>query len=689
MPVERERKNGVGLGRLSPGLRLAVVFTAGILFVFINTITAALVLLAVGLGLFLANKTRDWKLAASAPLSGGLMLFYNTILSPGAGGYHWWIFTINAAGFDRGLVTGLRLAGVMLLSFAWLGSTPLPEIYQSLAWFRPGETWTLGILRGVQIIKREVVALTQSLLIRGLRWDSVIANIRNLVPLGVAIIPRIIDNAQKATFASQSHRRCAPNDDGTIMVEDLHVRYGADFPDVLRGIDLAVPSGEFLYLAGKNAAGKTTLLRTLGGVIPRVMGEFRGRVVVSGMATHEVPLAVLTGSARYVAPDPFASIHGLTVGQEISFLAADERAARQALEIMGLANLWDRETTKLSGGQQVRLVLAGALASEARIFLLDAPMQELDPEGRVAFMEALAILRSRRPCTIVVADPFWQDLASYTHRVMVLEGGRLLPPLASAEFFSDTWLARCNLQVREGAAAPHLIPLSLQGEGQRVRGSDSLGDIVAALEGVHVALEGTQILHGVDFAVREGELVAIMGPNGSGKTTAMLTLAGAIRPQKGTVTTRGRVGYVFQHAQLQTVGMTVDEELAFGPKVLRWPEQRTMAFVAEGLAWTGLSRDASPIDLHPADVRMLMIAACNTDLSTLVLDEPTIGLDSVGIEKVMELMKVLLREGKAVVIITHDESIAAQAHRVVTIRDGRVEGIRTPTRSSPLPALPG
>src|SRR5438094_927937 len=233
----------------------------------------------------------------------------------------------------------------MLLSFAWLGSTPLPEIYQSLAWFRPGETWTLGILRGVQIIKREVVALTQSLLIRGLRWDSVIANIRNLVPLGVAIIPRIIDNAQKATFASQ------------------------------------------------------------------------------------------------------------------------------ALEMMGLANLWDRETTKLSGGQQVRLVLAGALASEARTFLLDAPMQELDPEGRVAFMEALAILRSRRPCTIVVADPFWQDLASYTHRVMVLEGGRLLPPLASAEFFSDTWLVRCNL-----------IPLSLEGEGQRVRGSDSLGDIVATLE---------------------------------------------------------------------------------------------------------------------------------------------------------------------------------------------------------------
>src|SRR2546426_3735884 len=668
-PTKRRRGKGLGLGLVPPELRLAVVFAAGVLFIFINTRPAALLLLLVGLSLFLANDTRDWNLAASAPLSAGLMLFYNTILSPAsAGGHRWWIFTVNAAGFERGLVTGLRLAGVMLLSFAWLGSTPLPEIYRSLAWFKPGETWTLGILRGVQIIRRESAPLRQSLLIRGWRWDPVIANIPNLVPLGVAITPRIIDNAQKATFASQSHRRCAPNDDGTIMVEDLHVRYGADFPDVLRGIDLAVPSGEFLYLAGKNAAGKTTLLRTLGGVIPRVMGEFRGRVVVSGMATHEVPLAVLTGSARDVAPDPFASIHGLTVGQEISFLAADERAARQALEIRGLANLWDRGTTKVAGGQQVRLVLAGALASEARIFLLDAPMQELDPEGRVAFMEALAILRSRRPCTIVVADPFWRDLASYTHLVIVLEGGRLLAPLAPLDFFAETWLARCHLQSREGAAA-------LETAGGSIP-DGPLGEAGATLEWVHVALEGTQILHGVDFAVRQGELVAVNGPNGSGKTTALLTLGGAIKPQKGAVRTRGRVGYVFQHAQLQTVAMTVEEELVFGPRVLRWPEPAAKAFVMEGVAWTGLGRDASPIDLHPADVRMLMIAACNTDLSTLILDEPTIGLDSAGIEKVMQLVKELLLHGKAVVIITHDQAIAGQAHRVVTIRDGLVEHIR-------------
>src|SRR2546428_9212393 len=87
---------------------------------------------------------------------------------------------------------------------------------------------------------------------------------------------------------------------------------------------------------------------------------------------------------------------------------------------------------------------------------------------------------------------------------------------------------------------------------------------------------------------------------------------------------------------------------------------------------------------------MLMIAACNTDLSTLILDEPTIGLDGAGIEKVMQLVKELLLHGKAVVIITHDQAIAGQAHRVVTIRDGLVEHGRERSNSQELlPAREG
>ncbi len=655
-------QQGWGLGILTPMPRLAVVFLVGVLFIFVNNLTGAAILLAAGVLLFFANPNKPWKLAIAAPISGGLLVLYNSILSPNsAGGINWWIFTINQVGFERGLVTGMRLCGVMLISFAWLFVTPLPEIYTGLAWIRGARPWVLGMLRGIQIIKREFIALTQSLLMRGLQWNSLANNIRNLVPLASAIIPRIVDNSQKAAFASQSHNRTLPQGDGSVEVADAHVRYAPNLPDVLKGISLSVHPGEFVYLAGKNRAGKSSLLRLMGGVISWIMGEYHGHVQVSGLVTSETTLTNLCGSALYIAPDPFASIHGLTVGQEISFLIPDEAAARKALATMGLGeNLWERETTKLSGGQQVRLVLAGALASQAKIMLLDAPMQELDPDGRAAFLDALSILRSQRDCTIVMTDYFWPQLQKYVDRVVVMEDGLICTELSPQEFFgSMEWLERTSL-------VETLLPFA----------PTAIGEVIAELQDVYVTLEENPILKGVNFSLRASEFVAIMGPNGSGKTTAMLTLAGAIAPKKGKVVTVGRVGYVFQHAALQTVAMTVTDELSFGPKMLKWPKDKIEKFIQAGIDFTGLLPEDCPLDLHPADVRMLEIAACNTDIRTYVLDEPTVGLDAEGISKVHNLIGQLRQQGKGVIVITHDEKMAAQADRIVVIRDGQVPRIQ-------------
>ncbi len=192
------------------------------------------------------------------------------------------------------------------------------------------------------------------------------------------------------------------------------------------------------------------------------------------------------------------------------------------------------------------------------------------------------------------------------------------------------------------------------------------------MQDVHVALEGNPILNGIDLEVHEGELLAIMGPNGSGKTTAMLTLAGAIKPNAGKVVIQGRVAYTFQDARLQLVSDTVRSELALGPNILKWPPASAGPFIEEGLSWTGIGADICPLDLHPAQARLLAIAAGNTDVSAIILDEPTVGIDSAGVEKIMALMKVLLSRGKAVVIITHDETVASLAHRILVIRDGKV-----------------
>lgn len=649
-------KRGYGLGLLPPWLRLLVVVTSTSLFVAVNNLFLSIVVLLLGVTALLLNRRVNWRLLTSVLTTVLLVFIGNVLFSPAEySGWSWLIFRVNSQGFLLGMIRGLRIGAMMCISFAWLFATSIPELYQGLAWLKPAQEWTLGILRGVQIARREFTVIAQSLLIRGLRWGSLTSNIRNLVPLATMIIPRVMENAQKATFALQSHQRVKPSGNGEITVKDIFVRYSPRLPDMLHNISLVVDPGEFVYLAGKSAAGKTTLLRVMGGVISRIMGEFRGKVIVSGMFTHETPLTVVCGTARYVAPDPFASIYGLTVGQEISFLTEDEKSAKKALRIMGIEDLWERETTKLSGGEQVRLVLAGALTSDAKVFLLDAPMQELDPEGRVAFMEALDTLRSQKPCTIVVADPFWQELRDYTDRVIVLEKGKLTEDFTPDDFFTEEWLSRCNL-----LAVPRK-PLRF-----------TPGDVIAEMDNVYVTLENNQILTSVDFTLREGELVAIMGPNGSGKTTAMLTLAGAIAPAKGKVKTAGQVGFVFQNPSLQTATMTVEEELAFGPKILGWSGNDIDAFVKAGLEWTGLKPLACPLDLHPADVRMLAIAASNSRVSTLVLDEPTIGLDTQEAQKVMMLVETMVEEGKALVIITHDEEIARQAHRVVIVDKGQI-----------------
>ncbi|MEN6434326.1 MAG: ATP-binding cassette domain-containing protein [Anaerolineaceae bacterium] len=651
-----------GLAFIPPVPRLAIVFLCSMLYIFIHQLYVAIGLMIVGVVIYFWSCRKNLGLAIAAIFPGVMLFLYNWLLSPAdAGGWHWWILHINQVGLERGLVNGSRLIGVMLISFAWLNITPIPEMYQSLSWIKPIRPWVLELLRGVQIIKREFIIMTQSLIIRGLKWDSPLANVRNLVPLAMAIIPRVADNAQKTTFAMQSHQKPQkePESQTGIQVDQVCVRYSPSLPDVLHDINLSIKPGEFIYLAGTDMAGKTTLLRLMGGVVPRIMGEYRGDVTIDGLSAHSIELSELSHLARYVAPEPFTSIYGITVGQEISFLTKNEEEGHAILRTMGIEHLWNRETTKLSGGQQVRLVLAGALASHARYLLLDSPMQELDPEGRADFLETLYALHRSNQMTVIVADPFWQQLRPLISRVLVMEEGKLIEDLSADKFFTDAWLERC-----------HLL------NAQALKPQTESGNVLAELENVSVSLEGNPILKGMNLQVNAGELLSIMGPNGSGKTTAMLTLAGAIKPNQGQVRKGCRVAYIFQDAKLQIVSDTVENELRLGPNILKWEKERTDEFTTKGLTWVGIDGETNTLDIHTSQARMLEIAACNTDADLIILDEPTVGLDSEGIHKIMDVVDTLLAKKKAVIIITHDENLAKIADRIVIIRDGVVDNTR-------------
>ena len=197
-------KNSVTWNRF----KLLGVFLLSVFFIFVKDITIAISIFLIGLVIFLLTKKTKAQVTVSlgAFATGVMMLIYNIIFSPREhGGVSWFIFTVNSAGFDRGLIMALRLVGVMLVSFSWLFSTSIYQMYESLSWIKPIQPWILVFFRGLQIFRSEIQSIVRSLLIRGLKWNSLISNIKNLIPLASVIIPRSLNTAQESTLAFLTH----------------------------------------------------------------------------------------------------------------------------------------------------------------------------------------------------------------------------------------------------------------------------------------------------------------------------------------------------------------------------------------------------------------------------------------------------------------------------------------------------
>jgi len=212
---------------------------------------------------------------------------------------------------------------------------------------------------------------------------------------------------------------------------------------------------------------------------------------------------------------------------------------------------------------------------------------------------------------------------------------------------------------------------------------------VLAVEGLgHRFSDGAWGLEGVDLALAPGQFVVVAGPNGSGKTLLMRHLVGLAQPTQGRVTLDGqdirrhlaevrrRVGLVFQDSGAQIVGLTIEEEVAFGPRNLGWPRARVDEAVAQALAAVGLEGRRSEVCAHLSggEKRRLAIAgvlACGPEV--LVLDEPFTGLDLPAVRAVLATLVDLHRRGKTILLLTHElDKCLAHADRLVLLVDRRI-----------------
>ena len=448
----------------------------------------------------------------------------------------------------------------------------------------------------------------------------------------------------------------------------------------LRGLDLRVEPGERVLLLGPSGAGKSTLLRALAGLIDPSSGvETEGSLTVDGRD----PLASRDRTGLMLQ-DPESQLVMARAGDDVAFglenrcVPADGiwRRVDAALEAVEFPYGRNRRTDALSGGEQQRLALAGTLALQPGMLLLDEPTANLDPDGAAEVRSVLAAVLDRLGSTMVLVEHRVDDAVALVDRVVVIEaGGGVVADGSPARVFSDHGSSLADA----GVWVPDRPPA---GPVQRER-PQAQTLLIAEHATFRWPGSATDALAPVDLALRSAEALAVTGPNGSGKTTLALLLAGLVAPRTGRVIAgealaagRGHeaiagwrardlarhIGTVFQDPEHQFLTGSVRDELLLGPSQTGADPASAAGRVDELLERLHLGHlaAANPFTLSGGEQRRLSVAtALATAPDMLVLDEPTFGQDRRTWGELLHLLGSLRDSGRGIGFVTHDRAFAA------------------------------
>ena len=476
----------------------------------------------------------------------------------------------------------------------------------------------------------------------------------------------------------------------TLSVQEWGWQYAARSTPALSNISCEITAGERVLLLGASGVGKSTLLRALAGVLGEDEGTQYGTLTIDAVVPHRA-----RGKVGLVLQDPENQVILERVGDDVAFgcenlgIARDEIWARvsRALEIVGLDIDLAHSTSQLSGGQKQRLALAGVLAMQPEIIALDEPTANLDPEGALSLRKALVSVTEETGATVVMVEHrsnLWWDFAT---RIIVLGSDGVLWDGAPALLPPET----AEVLEAAGVWLPHKKILSRQRQDER--GAHS---VLLSARNLRAGYPAGQLGQPLNFDVRAGEVLAITGPNGVGKTALALTLGGLIPAREGELCAApelqgnlrtsspyawrskqllSRIGSVFQAPAQQFIAGTVRDELAAGPRALGLTRKEVDIRVDELLERLHLSElsQAHPFTLSGGQQRRLSVGtALATKPRILILDEPTFGQDSRTWAEMVSLISELRDDGHAIVAITHDEDfVAAVADSVLALEVGR------------------
>ena len=503
-----------------------------------------------------------------------------------------------------------------------------------------------------------------------------------------------------------------------VRLDHVTLRYGDSL--ALDDVTLEVCRGERVCVLGANGSGKSTLASVICGLLAPDEGdvELAGHAVCTGGVPDLAAYRDARRQLGLVFQNPDDQIVTSVVADDVAFgpenlgVPRAQIATRVARELRRVAmeKYAHADPSRLSGGQRQRVCIAGALAMEPAVLVLDEPSSLLDVRGCAAIMRVMGRLAAAGATLVHVTH--FMDEALAADRVIVMQHGHV-----ALEGTPDEVFATKNAQVIEALGLEMPFEARLAAALRQAEAGQAAGDTTApgAPSGEKPAAPApepdsapaaeqpailardlgfsygpdAQALDGVSLEVPAHATTAIVGQTGSGKSTLLRLLCGLEAADAGSLTVcginaatkRGRcqvrraVGYVMQHPERQLFAQTVAEDVAFGPRNQRLSAAEVERRVAHALDLVGLAdrRDASPFELSGGQQRLAAIAGVLAmEPELLVLDEPTAGLDPRGRARLRALMADLAAHGVTLLQVTHSMEDAARADHVVVLDQSHV-----------------